>query len=78
MLLNCALKLAKEIILYYDARSKKHQITYVYVEVLSACRGLVSADSNRAIAAELLRPYEHFLAFLVDIPAVNMSNTNMV
>jgi len=24
---NCALKLVNEIILYYDARSKKHQIT---------------------------------------------------
>ena len=24
---NCALKLVDEIILYYDARSKKHQIT---------------------------------------------------
>jgi hypothetical protein len=24
---NCALNLANEIILYYDARSKKHQIT---------------------------------------------------
>ena len=27
-LLNCALKLVDEIILYYDARSKKHQIIY--------------------------------------------------
>ena len=26
---NCALKLVDEIILYYDARSKKHQITYI-------------------------------------------------
>ena len=26
LLLNCALKLVDEIILYYDARSKKHQI----------------------------------------------------
>ena len=26
LLLNCALKLAEEMILYYDARSKKHQI----------------------------------------------------
>ena len=25
---NCALKLVDEIIRYYDARSKKHQITY--------------------------------------------------
>jgi len=27
---NCALKLVDEIILYYDARSKKHQITQYY------------------------------------------------
>ena len=27
LLLNCALKLVEEIILHYDARSKKHQIT---------------------------------------------------
>ena len=27
LLLNCALKLVEEIILYYDTRSKKHQIT---------------------------------------------------
>jgi len=27
VLLNCALKLVEEIILYYDARSKKHQIS---------------------------------------------------
>ena len=27
LLLNCALKLVEEIILYYGARSKKHQIT---------------------------------------------------
>jgi len=26
---NCALKLVDEIILYYDAWSKKHQITYL-------------------------------------------------
>jgi len=35
LLLNCALKLDEEIILYYDARSKKHQITkYSVLEVL--------------------------------------------
>jgi len=28
---NCALKLIDEIILYYDARSKKHQITHKIV-----------------------------------------------
>ena len=32
---NCALKLVDEIILYYDARSKKHQIIYsMYKEKL--------------------------------------------
>ena len=34
---NCALKLVDEIILYYDARLKKHQISmnyiYMYMEV---------------------------------------------
>ena len=30
LLLNCALKLDEEIILYYDARSKKHQINNLY------------------------------------------------
>ena len=29
LLLNCALKLVQEIIIYYDARSKKHQITQI-------------------------------------------------
>ena len=29
LLLNCALKLVEEIILYYDARSKKHQSTVI-------------------------------------------------
>ena len=27
LILNCALKLVEEIILYYDAQSKKHQMT---------------------------------------------------
>ena len=29
LLLNCALKLVEEIILYYDARSKKHKKKYL-------------------------------------------------
>ena len=33
LLLNCALKLAEEIILYYDARSKKHLITFNVVKI---------------------------------------------
>ena len=32
---NCALKLVDEIILYYDARSKKHQI--ILLDVLCVC-----------------------------------------
>jgi len=39
LLLNCALKLVEEIILYYDARSKKHQITYnVFFRILTGSR----------------------------------------
>ena len=30
LLLNCALKLVEEIILYYDARSKNHQVTWQF------------------------------------------------
>ena len=30
---NCALKLVDEIILYYDARSKKHQITVGFISL---------------------------------------------
>ena len=33
LLLNCALKLVEEIILYYDARSKKHQNTHKVPEI---------------------------------------------
>ena len=35
LLLNCALKLVEEIILYYDARSKKHQIRLLGYFVVS-------------------------------------------
>ena len=31
---NCALKLVDEIILYYDARSKKHQINVINISFL--------------------------------------------
>ena len=31
---NCVLKLVDEIILYYDRRSKQHQITYLYLHLL--------------------------------------------
>ena len=37
LILNCALKLVEEIILYYDARSKKHKkavyVSYGYVYI---------------------------------------------
>ena len=33
---NCALKLVDEIILYYDARSKKHQIYFYCYVVLNS------------------------------------------
>ena len=33
-ILKCALKLVEEIILYYDARSKKHQINLVCISCL--------------------------------------------
>ena len=36
LLLNCPLKLVEEIILYYDARSKKHQINNFY-----CCKGKI-------------------------------------
>ena len=40
LLVNCALKLVEEIILYYDARSKKHQIKYseLLKRILVHCR----------------------------------------
>ena len=31
LLLNCAIKLVEEIVLYYDARSKKHQSTLRHI-----------------------------------------------
>ena len=40
LLLNCALKLVEEIILYYDARSKKHQIVFKIVRTVPGlCSG---------------------------------------
>ena len=53
---NCALKLVDEIILYYDARSKKHQkhqiayIVYMYVggklTIYSTCLGMTYQVDN--------------------------------
>jgi len=41
-ILKCALKLVEEIILYYDARSKKHQIIYCIVIDWTISRCLVT------------------------------------
>ena len=44
---NCALKLVDEIILYYDARSKKHQITsFCSYMKPCACGYVISETSN--------------------------------
>ena len=50
---NCALKLVDEIILYYDARSKKHQIPQIYFSQLltvttpfNVCMEICAADLN--------------------------------
>ena len=44
LLLNCALKLVEEIILYYDARSKKHQM---FVAV-----GLIQTDVFKTVVRQ--------------------------
>ena len=36
LLLNCALKLVEEIILYYDVRSKKHQIIFLDIVIFDS------------------------------------------
>ena len=41
LLLNCALKLVEEIILYYDAWSKKHQITNLLSLLYGYCNSSV-------------------------------------
>ena len=50
---NCALKLVDEIILYYDARSKKHQIGR-HLEIFRHCQRVISGfrrevDENCAV-----------------------------
>ena len=45
-ILKCTLKLVEEIILYYDARSKKHQITY-FTLLCSATRGHCTGSTIR-------------------------------
>jgi len=46
LLLNCALKLVEEIILYYDARSKKHQIHMVYVTANEIQSSMYKMDAS--------------------------------
>ena len=60
MLLNCALKLAEEIILYYDARSKKHQnAQYLLTICYTTCLFVINYCSGKflpqlsAICSEL-------------------------
>ena len=47
LLMNCALKLVEEIILYYDARSKKHQITQLDITVHEELHNLWSSPYVR-------------------------------
>ena len=55
LLLNCALKLVEEIILYYDARSKKHQITHF--KISHCCEGLRHHIFSVLMYSQY---YEHF------------------
>ena len=52
-ILKCALKLVEEIILYYDARLKKHQITvpclYIYALRLFAVKNLNIYQTNSSV-----------------------------
>ena len=65
---NCALKLADEISLYYDARSKKHQIknecfyntTAVYVFIYGTNIGITGPKVY-------LFQYRRFLKFVISV-----------
>ena len=46
LLLNCALKLVEEIIQYYDARSKEHQITLKMVTTISTVIHIETQESK--------------------------------
>ena len=50
---NCALKLVDEIILYYDARSKKHQNTTqkmnVQGNIVSLCVTIVTVETKQCV-----------------------------
>ena len=41
LLLNCALKLVEEIIIYYEARSKKHQMSKICPTIRPICQYFV-------------------------------------
>ena len=62
---NCALKLVDEIILYYDARSKKHHIPYSLSNALlhtNICISFCFCVQNRSIFVSLT----HAVAQLVE------------
>ena len=46
---NCALKLVDEIILYYDARSKKHQIALISSSARYSCQIVMKLEFPRHI-----------------------------
>ena len=52
-ILKCALKLVEEIILYYDARSKKHQnvflISLLLIQILDIYKKLYSLISYKEV-----------------------------
>ena len=51
LLLNCALKLVEEIILYYDARSKKHKKKSILCSMLvSSFRCVTDCNRSRNLA----------------------------
>ena len=56
-ILKCALKLVEEIILYYDARSKKHQITEYR---------LFSHGNNRYVNAPYCSTYMYIACLISD------------
>ena len=49
LLLNCALKLVEEIILYYDARSKKHKKSSLSYHLLEITEGIMGAMWQREL-----------------------------
>ena len=64
LLLNCALKLVEEIILYYDARSKKHKKMDIYRSVNISFHVQVSAKKSPVHDLHIQFKYESFTSFL--------------